>query len=72
MTTLFQPFVAGPAIGGWNGKFYSKRVFLTRERAEAYLPEFVAKCLDPKPFDALQSVEIAKILELELDDKVHV
>jgi hypothetical protein len=66
VTTIFQLFVSGPAIGGWQGKFYSKRVFLTREAAEAYLPEFVANCCDPKPIDALERVDKTQILELDL------
>jgi hypothetical protein len=69
-TTIFQLFASGPAIIGHKGKFYSKRVFLSREEAEAYMPEFIAKCLDPKPLDALESVEITHIIELELEGKL--
>ena len=66
MTTIFQLFVSGPAIGGWQGKFYSKRVFHTREEAEAYMPEFIAKCCDPAPINALEKVESQLVIELEL------
>jgi hypothetical protein len=69
-TTIFQLFVSGPRLIGHMGKFYSKKVFLSREDAEAYMPEFIAKCLDPKPLDALESVEITRIIELELEGKI--
>jgi hypothetical protein len=63
---IFQVFVRGNAIGGWRGKFYSKKCFPTREAAEAYIPEFHKVVLDPKQMDALSEIDETHIVPLEL------
>ena len=65
-SVVFQPFVSGPALGGWHGKFYSKKIYRTRSEAEAALPEFSARCCDPTPFNALDKIEQSAIVELDL------
>lgn len=50
--------------------FYSKRVFRTKEEAEAYMPEFVAKCVDSgDKVNSLFDIEEAstkRVVEIEL------
>ena len=70
MTTVFQLVVRGPdKIGGNPQKFYSKRIFRTREAADAEMEAFCKRCCGDDMFD-LESVETKKVIELELDDEV--
>ena len=73
MTKLYQLCAKGPrATFESFGKISSKRVFLTREAAEAYVPEFTAACLDEtggRAITALRRVDSVAIGELELDDE---
>lgn len=66
---VFQLVVSGPdKIGGNPRKCYSKRLFRTREAADAEMDAFCTRCCGDGIWD-LDSVDQRKVLELELDDE---
>ena len=64
---VYQLVVSGPdKIGGNPRKCYSKRLFRTREAADAEMDAFCTRCCGNGIWD-LDSVDQRKVLELELD-----
>lgn len=72
MKTVYQLQAKGyPAAFPGSGKqtIYSKRIFTLQERAEAYIPEFKAKCCAGDIFDLNPESTTVIVTELELDDE---
>ena len=69
MRTVYQIRVEGPrkSFDG-NGHFFSKRVFVSLERAKEYAPSFTDRCCGDGIYD-LQSVSDTQFVELELDEE---
>jgi hypothetical protein len=69
MKTLYQIRVEGPtrAFDG-QGHFFSKRVFVSLERARAFAPGFAERCCGEGLFD-LSGVTDTKFIEIELDEE---
>lgn len=67
MKTVYQIRVEGPKRSfDTKGRFYSKRVFVSLERAKEYAPGFAERCCGEGLYD-LESVTDTKFVELELD-----
>lgn len=71
ITTVYQFFVCGGSLAGWKIQHYSKKVFRTRDGAEAYMPAFIELVANPKEIDALNKDDIHDrgIAKLELIDE---
>lgn len=68
---IYGLIVIGP-MKYFNGrnKMFSKKIFRSREKAEAYKPEFVAKCLEDRGgMNEIAAIDEAFIIELELDSE---
>ncbi len=69
MKTVFQIRVEGPKKAFDSlGHFFSKRVFVSLERAKEYAPGFEERCCGNGLFD-LERVTDTKFVELELDEE---
>jgi hypothetical protein len=70
---VYQLVVMGPdVLGGNPRKCYSKRLFRTREDADAEMEAFCTRCCgsaDVAHIWDLERVEKRNVLELELDDE---
>jgi len=71
MKIVYQLQAKGfPAAFPGSGKqtIYSKRIFLSQERAEAYIPEFKDKCCAGDIFDLDPESTTVILTERELDE----
>jgi hypothetical protein len=72
MVRLYQLVATGPGIVSMTmNKLHSKRIFRTREEAEAYMPEFEGRCTteqDGLDLGAVECVDKMIIAELLLDE----
>jgi hypothetical protein len=67
--TVYQIRVEGPKRSFDSpGHFFSKRIFTSLERAQAFAPDFATRCCGDGLFD-LASVTNTKFVELELDEE---
>jgi hypothetical protein len=68
---LYQVVVRGHlAFLSGTHAIHSRRVFRTKEEAEAYIPEFSKICLTPRTegdLFLLESIEKTKVNEIELE-----
>lgn len=69
MKTVFQIRVEGPKRSFESrGHFFSKRVFASLERAQAFAPGFAERCCGDGLMD-LERVTDTQFVELELDEE---
>lgn len=70
MKTVYQVRVEGPKrTFDRVGHFFSKRVFVSLERAKAYAPGFEERCCGQGLYD-LERVINTQFVEIELDEEV--
>ncbi len=66
---IYQLTTKGDSLNGWPFRMRSKALFVTKEAAEAYIPEFEAACYDRTHFECAQSGTLrTTLLELDLYD----
>ena len=59
----------GESLNGWPFKMKSKKLFLTKEKATQYIPEFTERCCDIKQFECCDRETIRiTIIEFELQE----
>ena len=70
MRTVYQVRVEGPKRAFVNsvGRFLSKCVFVSLDRAKAYAPGFEERCCG-QGFNDLECVTSTQFVELELDEE---
>ncbi len=69
MRTVYQIRVEGPKKSfDSKGHFFSKRVFVSLDRAQAFAPGFAERCCGDG-FHDLERVTDTKFVELELDEE---
>jgi hypothetical protein len=66
---VFQLAARGDSRNGWRFRANSKKIFLDRQAAEAYIPEFHKVCIDPTPLESADPEGLKiEVLELELQE----
>ena len=74
MKTIYGLSAKGDSCNGWPFTAKSKRLFWTVAKAEEYIPEFRAKCLDPSYFDFAIEDKMTlsiKVEEHEIEDELE-
>jgi hypothetical protein len=65
--TAYQLKAVGCSVNGWAFRVRSKDIFLLREDAEAHIPEFRRRCVDPALLEHAHDDESLSITVTELE-----